>query len=157
MEVAMSLELIPLIVILAFFGAVWRVVVVIAESRRRQMMAKMQSDVHHKLIEKFASGHELTEFLQTPGGVQLIGSLEEPSVKTRPAEGILRSTQIGVILTLLGLGFLSIPGVIHGGVGDKEGPIVIGMLVLSVGIVFLLSSAISYRLSRNWGLLPLNK
>ncbi len=147
----------PMVVILGFLAAVWRVAVVIAETRRRQAIARMQSDVHQKLIEKFASGHELTDFLQTPGGVQLIGSLEEASPKTRPVEGILRSTQIGVILTLLGLGFLSLKGVIHGGVGDKEGPVVIGLLVLSLGIGFLVSSAISYRLSRSWGLLPLNK
>ena len=150
-------DVIPMFILLGFFAAVWRVVVAIAESRRRQATARMQSDVHHKLIEKFASGHELTEFLQTPGGVQLIGSLDDPPAKTRPAEGILRSTQIGVILTLLGFGFLSIRGVIHGGVGDKEGPVVIGMLLISLGIGFLVSSAISYRLSRSWGLLPLNK
>jgi hypothetical protein len=150
-------DVIPLILFLGLFAASWRVVVVIADSRRRQAIARMQSEVHHKLIEKFASGHDLTEFLQTPGGVQLIGSLEEPPAKTRPAEGILRSTQIGVILTLLGLGFLSLRGVIHGGVGDKEGPVVIGLLVLSLGIGFLVSSAISFWLSRSWGLLPLNK
>ena len=147
----------PMVVILGFLAAVWRVAVVIAETRRRQAIARMQSDVHHKLIEKFASGHELADFLQTPGGVQLIGSLEEAPANKRPAEGILRSTQVGVILTLLGLGFLSLRGVIHGGVGDKEGPVVIGILILSLGIGFLASSTISYRLSRSWGLLPLNK
>ena len=148
-------DIVPLIMFLALCAAIWRVSAVIAESRRRQAIARMQSDVHHKLIEKFASGHELTDFLQTPGGVQLIGSLEGAPDKTRPAEGILRSTQIGVILTLLGLGFLSINRVVHG--ADREPPVVIGLLVLSVGIGFLVSSAISYRLSRSWGLLPLTK
>jgi hypothetical protein len=148
-------DIIPMIMFLGLCAAVWRIAVVIAESRRRQAMARMQSEVHHKLIEKFASGHELTDFLQTPGGVQLIGSLEDSPSKTRPAEGILRSTQIGVILTLLGLGFMSINRVVHG--ADREAPIVIGMLIVSLGIGFLVSSAISYRLSRNWGLLPLNK
>jgi hypothetical protein len=148
-------DVVPMVVMLGFLAAVWRVAVVIAESRRRQAIARMQSEVHHKLIEKFASGHELTEFLQTPGGVQLIGALEEPPAKTRPAEGILRSTQIGVILTLLGLGFMSINRVVHG--ADREPPVVIGLLILSLGIGFLVSSAISFRLSRSWGLLPLNK
>ncbi|SRR5579862_6299118 len=150
----MSTDVIPMIMFLGLCAAVWRVAVTIAESRRRQAIARMQSDVHHKLIEKFASGHELTDFLQTPGGAQLIGSLDDPPAKTRPAEGILRSTQIGVILTLLGFGFMSIRGVIH---SDKEGPVVIGLLTLSLGIGFLASSGISYRLSRSWGLLPLNK
>jgi len=150
-------DIVPMIMFLGLCAAVWRVAVVIAESRRLQAIARMQSEVHHKLIEKFASGHELTDFLQTPGGVQLIGSLEDGPDKTRPAEGILRSTQIGVILTLLGLGFMSVRWVIHGGVGEKEGAIVIGMLILFLGLGFLASSAISYRLSRSWGLLPLNK
>jgi hypothetical protein len=148
-------DIVPMIMFLGLCAAVWRVAVVIAESRRRQAMARMQSEVHHKLIEKFASGHELTDFLQTPGGVQLIGSLEDAPAKTRPAEGILRSTQIGVILTLLGLGFMSLKQVVRG--LDKEPPVVIGILILSLGIGFLVSSAISFRLSRSWGLLPLNK
>jgi hypothetical protein len=150
----MSTDVIPMIMFLGLCAAIWRVAVTIAESRRRQAIARMQSDVQHKLIEKFASGQELTDFLQTPGGVQLIGSLDDPPAKTRPAEGILRSTQIGVILTLLGFGFMAIRGVIH---SDKEGPVVIGLLTLSLGIGFLASSAISYRLSRSWGLLPLHK
>src|SRR5271154_691836 len=108
MEVSMSTDVIPMIMFLGLCAAVWRGAGTIAESRRRQAITRMQSDVHHKLIEKFASGNELTDFLQTPGGVQLIGSLEETPAKTRPAEGILRSTQIGVILTLLGFGFLAI-------------------------------------------------
>ena len=58
-------------------------------------------------------------------------------------------------MTLLGLGFMSLKQVVRG--LDKEPPVVIGILVLSLGIGFLASSAISYRLSRNWGLLPLNK
>lgn len=149
-------DIVPMIMFLALCAAVWRIAVVIAESRRRQATVKMQSEVQHKLIEKFASAHELTEFLQTPGGVQLIGSLDDPPAKTRPAEGILRSTQIGVILTLLGLGFLSIRAVVHD-VQNQEPPVVIGVLILSVGIGFLASSAISYRLSRSWGLLPLSK
>jgi len=69
----MNGDVIPMIMFLGLCAAVWRVAVTIAESRRRQAIARMQSDVHHKLIEKFASGQELTDFLQTPGGVQLIG------------------------------------------------------------------------------------
>ena len=149
-------DIVPMIMFLGLCAAVWRIAVVIAESRRRQATVKMQSEVQHKLIEKFASGNELTEFLQTPGGVRLIGSLDDAPAKTRPVEGILRSMQIGVILTLVGLGVMSIRAVVHNSI-DKEPPIVIGLLILSLGIGFLVSSAISYRLSRSWGLLPLNK
>ena len=67
-----------------------------------------------------------------------------------PIERILSSIQKGVTLTLFGLGFLFL-GWKYRFDGDVFN--VIGVIGLSLGIGFLVSAGISYRLSKSLGLI----
>jgi hypothetical protein len=97
------------------------------------------------------------EFCQTEGGKQFVealslGTVDSPVSKGSPTERILGSIQKGIILTLVGLGFLLLALRFH-----RDGPgdafMVIGVVGLSLGIGFLLSAGASYRLSRSMGIL----
>ena len=112
--------------------------------RRRQ-----QKDLQNRLIDKFSSAQDLANFLQSAGGQKFISDLSEGS--SHPSHPILRSIQAGVIMTLLGIGCL----VWMTRYVDTPLPI-IGTLLLCLGAGFLISAAISYKLSKEWGLMDKN-
>jgi membrane protein CcdC involved in cytochrome C biogenesis len=69
-------------------------------------------------------------------------------------KSVLLALQIGTVVSLLGITTLTL-----GFMYPMERPgahpaIVLGALVLALGIGFLISAGISYRLSKAWGLFP---
>ncbi|MEA2274989.1 MAG: hypothetical protein QOI98_3697, partial [Solirubrobacteraceae bacterium] len=56
----------------------------------------------------------------------------------------------GIITTLLGLGFLAI---FAADIRDNRGFIYPGCLILALGLGFFLSTFVSMKLSRSWGLI----
>ena len=112
--------------------------------RRGQMQTQARMEFHKQLLEKFTSGREFSEFLESKGSQRLLEGLWSSKVNAK--ERILQSTRWGVVLTALGAGGL--------GVSWWEDSLLIpGVLATALGAGFLISTAISYRLSRNLGLL----
>jgi hypothetical protein len=128
-------------------GAVGWIVLTVTNNRRRQAIAKTQADMQAKLLDKLGGGQDTAEFLKTEAGQRL---LESAGTETAdPFRRILGSIQAGLVLTLLGISILFISG----RVGDAEkGLTVLGTMSAAVGVGFLISSAISYALSKSWGL-----
>ena len=139
--------LIPITLFVAI--AVTVIWVTSASNRRREAEARAQADVHNRLIEKFGTSKEFVDFMQTDGGKVFL----KPLPVTNPAapyRKILASITTGVILTMLGIALL----VMHAVVFDhEEGALGSGIIFLMIGIGFLASAAISYRLSKAWGIL----
>jgi hypothetical protein len=71
---------------------------------------------------------------------------------SNPLGRILLPMQIGVVLTLGGLGLIWV----RGSVPDAASPplLVFGVLALTLGIGFVISAALSFLLARHLGLLP---
>ncbi len=119
-------------------------------------MAKVQAEVHTKLMEKFASSQELQAYMQTEAGKRFLESAPipvEPDQKTSfsaPLGRILWSVQVGLIVALGGVGLLSVRAHVPDAVQELT---VFGTLGLTLGLGFLLSAAVSYGLSRHLGLL----
>ena len=67
-----------------------------------------------------------------------------------PHGRVLGAAQASVILVLLALALLFLRGRVSGG---EEGLLVSGTIVLSLGVGFGLSAALSYFLSKSFGLL----
>ncbi len=135
-----------LVVISACIMTAW-IVWVVVEGRRRRERLKVVTEFHQRLLEKIGSTSEFGEFLQTEGGNRFLDSLSiEPS---KPNARILRSCQTGIVLSFLGLGFLLLRWLFD---FDAQAFPVLGTLLLALGIGFSLSSGISYRLARAWGL-----
>ncbi len=125
-------------------------------AKRRQEQGRAQTDLQHRLLDKFSSPQEIGDFLQTEGGRRFLSGLtiERTPVGTRHAgKRILLALQIGTVVTLLGTATLSLGIVYPMHRPDEPHPAVIfGLLVLAIGIGFLISAGISYRLSKAWGI-----
>jgi hypothetical protein len=144
-ELTMSEDIVILPIFFGLFGFVaWIVFTTI----RRYKTAKLHAGVQTKLLEKFGSGQELLAYVQSDAGKRFLESLAMEQ-KT-PYGRILGAAQAGVILVLLGLALLFLRGRVS---GAEEGFLVSGTITLSLGVGFGLSAALSYFLSKSFGLL----
>ena len=145
------------IVLVSFMTGLYFIVAAGFSGRKAGALIRARADLQTKLLDRLGSGREVVEFCQTEGGKQFIealsmGTIESPASKGSPTERILGSIQKGIILTLLGLGFLILAQKYH---RDDPGDVfmVVGVVGLSLGIGFLLSAGVSYRLSKSMGIL----
>jgi len=141
---------------LTILGALLWVLKVTLENRRWGQVAKVQAEVHSKLLEKFSASQELLAYMETEAGKRFLESqpfqLEAQGTRPTPYPfgRILLSMQVGVVVLLVGLGLLYLRGHVTEG---AEGCLVLGTLASTVGIGFLLSAAASYGISQHLGLL----
>jgi len=145
------------IILVAFMTGLYFIVAAGFSGRKASALIRARADLQTKLLDRLGSGREVVEFCQTEGGKQFMealsmGTVDSPASKGSPTERILGSIQKGIILSLLGLGFLFLAWRYR---LDDPGDVftVIGVVGLSLGIGFLLSAGVSYRLSRSMGLL----
>jgi len=146
----------PFVLFVTFLGAFFWVLKVILENRRWGKVAKVQSEVHSKLLEKFSNSQDLLAYMETEAGKRFLESqpfqLEAQGTRPTPYPfgRILLSIQLGLVVLLVGVGLLFLRGRVTEG---AEGCLVLGTLASTVGIGFLLSAAASYALSQHFGLL----
>jgi hypothetical protein len=147
----------PFMVFLVVTGSLLWILKVILENRRWSKLAKVQSEAHAKLLEKFATNQELLAYMQTEAGKRFLESapipidLEQRPRMSAPFGRILWSVQFGFILAMAGAGLIYVrtyaPDV-------AEGLLVFGTLSSMLGFGFVLSAIFSYGLSKHLGLLP---
>ena len=150
--------LIPLGASLGFFYMIGFMTKTIIEGRRRRERTKLLADVHAKLIERVGSVKDLSELLSSEGGLKLLDSLgaEAPMRAAGPLDRVGSALQMGTVLSALGVGLLLV-ALTFGSRIDQDavaGFGIFGILVLSIGIGFLVSSRASLQLARRFGLLP---
>jgi hypothetical protein len=123
----------------------------IFSSIRRYLLAKMQSGVQIRLLEKVDSSQTLLAYVESESGRRFLESLRiEQGEPAMPYRRILSGAQTGIILSAFGVGML----VLHStGVAPDSEFTIFGGLALALGIGFALASAASYLLSRSFGLL----
>jgi hypothetical protein len=115
-------------------------------AKTKQKRWEALASVQNRMLERFGSAQEFSEFLKTPEGRSYMLVAVEKSDGGQ-ASRILSSVRWGVVLAALGLGFVVLaPSV-------DRGMMVPGVLLLSLGVGFLASSLISSRLARSWGML----
>jgi hypothetical protein len=132
--------LVPFTLFAMVFGIVW------LKYRHRQEQIHVQSELYKQLLEKFGSGKEFTEFLETQGGQRFLEQMWSHSAGN---DRIWNTMRNGIVLSTLGLGMLGLSRWTRG-VADPQ-MTVFGGLALALGIGFLISSAVSRRLSRERG------
>jgi hypothetical protein len=136
------LVLIPIVGMIGSFSAV--VAIVWLGVRSRQRRAEMRTEVQMKLIDKFGSSAEFVRFLESPAGQQF---LEQPRRQTR--ERAMGAITGALICTFLGLAFLGC-GLIFG----DPGFYVPAFLLIGIGLALFISSAISWRMTKQWNATP---
>jgi hypothetical protein len=124
--------------------------------RRWNRLTKIQTDVHTKLLDRFANSDELLTYIKTPAGARFLESSPialdaAPRSVAAPLGRILLSVQAGVILFTVGVGFRVIS---HNVPSDGGQPIdALGSLGIALGLGFLISALVSYLISQRLGLI----
>jgi hypothetical protein len=140
-------EIMFMVSFLGFWCAVAFMVWVVASGRRRARTIQAMTEFHNRLLDKLGSARDFSEFLQSEGGTRFLRSLSTERVS--PNQRILSSIQTGTVLLMLGLGLL----VLGWTYGEFDIFVVLGTVGFVLGLGFLISSAVAYRLSRTWGVL----
>lgn len=124
--------------------------------RRWLRISRVQTEVHNKLLDRFAGTGELLSYIQSSPGRRFLESAPipldpGPRAMGAPFGRILWSVQAGVVLTVVGLGFQLVSWRVIEDIGQPLA--LIGVLAMSLGIGFILSGGVSYILARRLGLL----
>jgi hypothetical protein len=149
-------DIAPIIIIpCIFFAIAWSLRAFIAGHRQNRNL-KVQGELQSHLIDKLGSSQELSAYLSSDAGKRLLEAApisaseakqQEPSAMAR----VLMSLQTGIVLILLGAGFLFL-GHAH---PQMDLPMrVLGTVTLLPGLGFILSAGITWVLARRLGLMP---
>ncbi len=140
-------DLAPLIVFSTIAWIAWMVF----STMRRYQIAKFQTSVQMRLLEKIDSSQTLLSYVETEGGKRFLDTLAvEQMEPTTPYRRILTGAQIGIIFSALGAGLLLVHSMVERYDSDYT---VLGILALALGIGSVVSAAACYVLSRSFGLL----
>ena len=127
------------------------------DNRRWHRIFNTQNQVHSKLIEKFSTSQELSAYMETEAGRRFLEAAPIPvnlGAEQRVPNAVARvltPVQIGVVLVLLGIGFLMLRHVEP----DMRTPmLVLGTVILMPGIGFIISAGITWLLASRLGLMP---
>jgi hypothetical protein len=123
----------------AFIGwIIWVAVKFNLEGKRRR------SEERFRLLERFSTGQELLDFINSPAGERLFLAFSNPRPDSQ--KGALQALGAGLVVSLAGVGcmVLSVLRVWN----DRETFLVPGVLGIAIGIGILISAWVSLRLSR---------
>jgi hypothetical protein len=150
-------ELEPFLAFIVFMGALIWLIRIFLESRRWTRIFRLQSEVHAKLIDRFANNQELLNYMETEPGKRFLEASPIPVAvdRNQPLPGglarVLGPLQLGIVLTLLGIGLLILQ---HSLPDIADGLLVFGMVALMPGLGFIISALITWRISMRLGLMP---
>jgi len=132
-------EDVALIIIMPIMIAFWAWVVwAILEWRK----------MRHKIVEKFSTVQEFNDFLQSKEGNRFLDFLKFNGFT--PRGKILSSLSKGVILFFLGVALVIIGQIFT---GEMKYFNAFGIVIIALGVGFLISTFISYKLSKKWGII----
>ena len=135
----------PIVISLGFFAMIVWIVWLGTNAKNRR--AQAQAEVQTKLIERFSTSKEFIEFLQSPSGQRFVSGVEV-STALYARDRIIRGFGTGIVISLLGLGFLAIWVFNH-----NSGFVYPGFILLGLGLGFFLSAIVSLKLSQSYGLI----
>jgi hypothetical protein len=123
--------------------------------RRWTRLARVQSEVHTKLLDRFTSNEDLLAYMQTPAGSRFLESgpvLMEaaPRGVSAPVSRILWSVQLGIVLAVGGIGLMLVSGRVLPEVAEVLS--IFSVLAMALGVGFVLSALVAWIISRRMGL-----
>ena len=150
-------ELGPPFMLLSVFGTLIWLIRILLDNRRWGRIFAMQTNVHGKLIDRFGNNEELLSYMNTEAGRRFLEAAPIPidfeHDRRVPAalSRVLVPLQIGIVLTLLGSGFL----ILRHSLPEASKPLLVfGMVVLMPGLGFIISAGITWLLATRLGLMP---
>jgi len=149
------MDILQALIFAAVIGSLMWLIHILLENRRWSRVFRLQSDIHSKLIERFATTDNLMQYMGTESGRRFLEAAPIPMgmERQRMSGGLARviaSLQIGLVLSLLGLGLV----ILRHSLPEFAGPLLVaGVVIMMPGIALLLSAAITWRVSARLGLL----
>jgi hypothetical protein len=137
----------PLIILPAFFFLVAFVLWLAATTWQQSRRLRLLTEFHARLIDRLGSLTEFSHFANSEVGRQILNSIAVDS--TSPRDRILRAVEMGIVLVTLGMGLLFLGQYFE--FDGRQAFTAVGVIGLSLGAGFLISSAVSFHLARSLG------
>jgi hypothetical protein len=141
-----------IIIVPSLFFMIGWVVYVIVEGFRRRQQTKVFTEFHGKLLDRIGSTREFGDFFSSEAGRRFLDSLSS-SETGAPQVRIIRSMQSGLVLLALGIGLFMLTNERTFSLEAMDGLVVTATVAAAVGAGLVVSTAMSYLLSRRMGLL----
>jgi len=145
----------PMVVMVVLLFALAWIIRTLVENRRWTKAFALQSEVHGKLIDRFATNQELLGYMETDAGRRFLEAapiVTEAQSRRMPnlVSRMMATLQVGLVLTLLGAGLLSLKNI----VGDAgTAMLVLGIISMMPGIGLILSAGVLWVLGRRLNLM----
>ena len=126
-------------------------------SIRRFLMARLQATLQAKLLDRIDSPETLLTYVSTDAGREFVEALRlerEREPRAAPFRSILIGVQLSIVLIVFG-GALLLLHATHTLPDDSA--VVMGTLPVALGIGLGIAAAATYVLSRNFGLVEINR
>lgn len=144
-------------VLIAFLSTMVWLVRTFIQHRRWLKASQVQVDVHTKLMERLSGNEELLAYIQSAAGRRFLEAApvrpdaDAPSLSA-PIGSIIGSLMAGIVLMTVGAGFR----VAASYVPDEghQAFVIVGVIILSLGIGFVLASMMAFAVSSKLGLFP---
>jgi hypothetical protein len=143
-------------IMLTIAGALGWLIRTAVDYRRWGRLAKVQAEAHTKLLDRFTGNDELLAYVQSPAGSKFLKSSPitldgGPKAMGSPVSRILWSMQAGVVLFAAGVGLNYVSRNIDP--LHAEPIFMFSVLLISIGVGFFGSAALSWAMSSRLGLL----
>jgi len=127
----------------SFVFVIWSIVTTL----RRYKIAKLQSEIQTRMLDRLSSSQDLAAFSQTEAGKQMLDSLKVESMS--PYTRIISSVQASIVMLLFGSAMLWLRARVP---DAADGFTVFGTLIIALGVGLGISGAVSYALSKSFHL-----
>jgi hypothetical protein len=141
-----------IIIVPSLFLMVGYIVFVIVDGYRRRQQTRVYTEFHSKLLDRIGSAKEFGEFFSSDAGDRFLSALSS-SDAAAPQLRILRSLQIGLVLLAVGIGFFILLDQRTYSIEAADGLMVMATATTAIGAAMLVSTGMSYVLSKRMGLI----
>ena len=129
----------------AFFLMVAFVVWTAVTAWQRRQRLRLLMEFNNRLIDRLDSVKDFIELAKVDGGLQFLNAVAADAPVTGPRDRILRATEMGIVLVAFGIGLLFLGWYL--GLEGRDAFTAVGVIALSLGIGFLCSSVVSFRIT----------
>jgi hypothetical protein len=145
------MAVIPIAICFLLVAIAW----IIFSTIRRVHVAKLQGALQGKLLDRLDSTEALLAYTSTDAGRKLVDTLRlDQEDRAAPFRSVLMGIQACIVLIVFGGAFLLLHSM---KILPDDSAVVWGVLPIALGVGFGIAAAVTYSLSRSFGLFTNNQ